>query len=85
MAQPPDDTHGPTPLMTDVVYRTKKRVRHSKAIATTVFSNKQKDRMKTFGVIDVPSSGWAAVRSRALRLPMKERLANGIVVVHRRR
>src|ERR1700730_13658659 len=82
--QPPDDTHWPAPLMADVVDRPKKRVRNRKTIATTVFPNEQQDRIKTLCVINVALAGWAAVRSCALRLPMKECLANRIVIIHRR-
>lgn len=72
MAQLPDDTHWPAPLMADVVYWAKKSVRRRETITTTVFPNEQQNRMEMLRVINVAPSGWAGVRSCTLRLPMEE-------------
>ena len=82
MAQSPNDAHWPASPVANVVYWAQKSERDREIISATVFLNEQENRMKPFGVIDVAKARWATRWCRTLRLPVKEFIADRVVVIH---
>jgi hypothetical protein len=69
----------------DVLGRSQEEEGLGQTVAAFLFSAEQQHRVAPFLVFDVAKAGRRARRGRALRLPVKESIVDGVILVHRRR
>lgn len=85
MSKTPDNAHWSAAMMADVVDGAEESVGQGKRVAVFIFADKEENGVEALSMVDVALASCAFGGGCALRLPMKQFIADGVVFIHRGR